>query len=245
VHAALALYLLAAGAVVLVIAARIVVMRAQHSRPGSLGRPYGHTELSILAGSRRRTVIASLAALRAAGAVDAYSWGALRSVAPPPDEATAVDRAVYAAASRGASLVSVHKDEAVSAAITAVADEMRAAGALLREPGKRFYSWVRWPTLGAILLGAIVVPVFAGEPAAAGIGVFCAAWPFLIFAVGFIEYDAGRSRLGRRTAQQATACDLGTAVALHGVRALWAADASFADRARVPDELPEEKSDAD
>ena len=239
----LPLLLLAAGSVVLTAAARILVVRAQYTRPGNLGRPYGHTELSVLTQVRQRAVLASLGALRAAAAIDAFKWGAFHPEGPPPDEATAVDRAVYAAVARRASLVSINKDETVAAAIAAVEDELRAVGALQKEPNRRLNAWIRWPTMCAVLLGATVVPTVAyGTPVWLGPLLFFTGGPFLILAT-IAETDASQTRFGQRILQQAEARDLGTAVALHGVEALWAADGPFAERGRLPRKDPSAGSD--
>jgi uncharacterized protein (TIGR04222 family) len=238
VHEAEALYLLAAGAIVLAVVARIVVLRAQCTRPGELGRPYGHIELSLLTGNRRLAVLASLGALRAAGSIDAHSWGAFRAEAPPPDEATAVDRAVYAAIGRGASLVTLNKDETVAGALAAVEDELRTVGALPRMPSRRFYARVYQPLLAAFVIAPIIFALIYHSPVWGGIALFLTAAPFVVTTIAVVLYDRGTTRFGRRTREHASAHDLPTAVALNGVEALWAADRPFAERGRLPQPDP-------
>jgi hypothetical protein len=104
---------------------------------------------------------------------------------------------------------------------------------------------VRWPTLGAVLLGATVVPMVAyGAPAWLGPLLFFTGGPFLILAL-ITEHKAPQTRFGRRILRQAEPRDLGTAVALQGVDALWAADGPFAERARPPRQDPAAPSDGD
>jgi uncharacterized protein (TIGR04222 family) len=102
--------------------------RARHLTP---------TQAALLGGDRRLAVYSSLAALRAARAVDTDPGGKLRQVGHPPAGLSELDRAVHAAAGRGVSARSVPTDPAVADVLQRTEDQLTAAGWLLDADRRR------------------------------------------------------------------------------------------------------------
>jgi hypothetical protein len=133
--------------------------------------------------------------------------------------------------------------------VTAVEADLRAAGALTKALHRRFYNRTAWGTVAILLVGTALVPVAYGDPPWVGLALFVTAAPFVVLAVAIVTLDNRRSRLGKRlrdkALEQRAALDLGRAVAVRGVAALWEADRPFAARARLPDDDPDALSGGD
>src|SRR5258706_1323148 len=92
------------GLAALAIIAVLIWRRAYTAGPSlRTARDLTPTQAALINGDRRLAVYSSLAALRAAGAVESDKGGKLRQAALPPVGASELDRAIYAVTRNGIS----------------------------------------------------------------------------------------------------------------------------------------------
>lgn len=205
-------------------------------------------ETAYLGGGARLAVIASLAGLRAAGSVDAGN-GRLSAVAAMPAGASALDQAVYDAASRRVAQQALVGDPRVTDRLADIQAEL-ARMALLYSPVQRgrirFFGWslVLLAALGVVRTGAGIIN---GRP----VGVLVMLTVLVAVAAvmslrrstitrrGRERLEATRAVHGHLDPSQAPSMAVygmaGAAmgVALYGAGALWTADPTFAAEAEV------------
>src|SRR5688500_689444 len=104
------------------------------------------TQAALINGDRRLAVYSSLAALRAAGAIESDKRGYLRQTALPPAGASELDRAVYAVTRNGISATGVQTHQSVRDVLDRTEAELARAGWILDAPARR-----------AVRMGALVV----------------------------------------------------------------------------------------
>jgi uncharacterized protein (TIGR04222 family) len=232
---------------VLAVAGRLLAGRADapsltagEPRPG---------DIAYLAGGESLAVYSSLGALRAAGAVEAAPGGTVAVTGLPPAGASDLDRAVHAAAGRGARASAIRWDDTVEAALKAVERRLIDAGAL-RSDVERWKQ--RWGSLALFLVGCL-----GGARIAAGSANHKPIMYVVLATVGVFVFSRilwfvpRTTRRGKRTlarlrhqnkhlrpAQKpswttygATGAAMG--VALFGTAALWEADPVFAQQANI------------
>jgi uncharacterized protein (TIGR04222 family) len=225
-----------------IVVARRVVVRAHRTEPGDLGRPYGHTEIALLTQTTTRAILASIGALRDAGAIDA-EVGHFFAIGRLPPGMSPVDQAVYWAVTDRPTWREVEQNPDTAAAVEVVEDELRAAGALMKAPIPRFRRRTILWTLAVIAAGTVGLTIAAGAPffvgLFAGLGLMIPAGPFLALGIGYVAMDLRLSRAGNRVLRRAAPSDLGRAVALAGVGEMWQADPVFAARAGLPESDPD------
>jgi uncharacterized protein (TIGR04222 family) len=242
----LRLYLIAA----VVVAAYSIWMRRRAGRAatGSDRTPRA-AELAYLNGGESTVIYASLAGLRAAGAVSVGALGELTVTAELPAGATRLDHAIHDAARRHVPARALRNDPGVGTALREILDGLIRAGWVLDDEQRARARLGAWLLLG--LAGFGVVRLVAGIANDRPVGYLVA----LIAATGLAALAlrrvprnartaAGRRMLTRtRRANRhlrpnqapawstygATGAALG--VALYGTAALWAADPVFASDA--------------
>lgn len=222
-----------------------ILLRRAAGGPDQPGRTPTPAEAALLAEGTDRAVYASVAGLRAAGALGTGTGQQLVATGPLPIGATRLDGAVYEAARRGVALRQVPSDPLVASALAEVQASAKGAGWLL-DAGQRGRARMG----GLLLLGLTafgVVRVFAGLANERPVG-FLSLLTFAtaLLAIGFLAAAprisrAGRSALARlrngnahlnpkQSPAWATYGVTGAAlgVAIYGTAALWAADPAFA-----------------
>ncbi|MEV0135073.1 TIGR04222 domain-containing membrane protein [Dactylosporangium sp. NPDC050688] len=139
-----------------------LIWRRGHLRGPSLrsARDLTPTQAALLNGDRRLAVYSSLAALRAAGAVDTNARGTLRQAGRVPTGAGELDRAVHAAAGRRVPVRSVQTDAAVSGVLRRTEEQLTLAGWLMDEDRRRGVRIASFIVFAAAALG--VARIVAG-----------------------------------------------------------------------------------
>ncbi|MGX6601011.1 TIGR04222 domain-containing membrane protein [Micromonosporaceae bacterium Da 78-11] len=208
-------------------------------------------QVAYLTGGARPAVYATLAGLRAAGAVESRPDHTLRRCGPLPRGATALDQAVYAAAGRRVEARRIETDDQVRTAVEQLRVGLEHAGLVVTDRTRR------WSRLGEFLIGILTVVglmtlVLTGEPDAPG-GI-----PLVLLGVGFLTWltlvsiaprrstRAGAEFLAELTARHqhlapsmspayATYGPVGAAlgVALFGPLTMYAIDPVFAEQIEV------------
>jgi uncharacterized protein (TIGR04222 family) len=244
----LVLYGIVAGAVLaLAVAGRVLAGRADApSLTAGEPRP---SDIAYLAGGARLAVYSSLGALRAAGAVEAAPGEKITVTGLPPAGASDLDRAVHAAATRGARTSAIRWDDTVEAALKATEQRLIDAGAL-RSERERWRQ--RWGSLALFLVGCLGVARIAAGSANHKPILYVVLATVAVFGFSRILWFVPRTtRLGKRTLARlrrehtylrpgqaaswttygATGAAMG--VALFGTAALWEADPVFAQQANI------------
>src|SRR5258706_7875376 len=134
-----------AAFLIVAIAIRLSVTRASASGPSRMPTA---SEVAVLVGGRTQAVYASVAALRAVGALGNGARGKLTATGPLPSGATPIDAAVHDAAGRGIKVTQLSTDLRVQAAFTELETRIAGTGWLL-DPGAR----TRARLGGVLLLG--------------------------------------------------------------------------------------------
>ncbi|GAA2582922.1 hypothetical protein GCM10010399_10820 [Dactylosporangium fulvum] len=238
------------GLAALAIVAVLIWRRSYTGGPSvRKGHALTSTQAALLNGDRRLAVYSSLAALRAAGAIESDSRGYLKQVNHPPTGASELDRAVYAAAGREITARGAQNDRLVNNVLARTEAEMAREGWLLDDNTRRTVRMGALVVFAVVALG--VIRVFAGignnKPVT---NLILLMIPVIV--VAFLLLNVPRvSASGKRLLNtmrreshhlhprqspawstygpQAAALSVG----LFGVGAIWLADPSFAEAAEL------------
>ncbi len=239
---------LAAGLVFLVAAVGLRLSTAV-AGPDHLVRQPSRGEVAYLTGGPRQAVYASLAGLRAAGAVGLADQGALVQTGPAPAGLNPLDQAVHDAAARGVRVVDLHTDRRVKSAVDELTAIVDRAGWLVSDAARTR------ARLGGLLLFALaafgVVRIAAGVTNDRPVGWLVLA-TIVVGILGFVFRRVPRLTRAARTVLAQTAQanrhlapnqspawatygpnGAAMGVALYGTTALWAADPTFAQEAGI------------
>jgi uncharacterized protein (TIGR04222 family) len=234
---------------VVILAGAIIWRRRYTSGPTGPLRSLTPTEVALLTGGRELAVYSSLAALRAAEAVQ-IEGGHLRQIGPVPSGAPELDRAIHAAAGlRSLRSRDVAADPAVAAVLERTEAELTESGLIL-SPAVRAH--VRRGALaGVALLVFGIVRAIAGTQngkpignlvlllVLAGAGTLALAYvPRLSRAARASVATLRRDASHLRPSQSPSWATYGPAsaalgVGLFGTAAIWAADPAFAADAEI------------
>ena len=230
----------------------VLIWRRAYTRGPSLrsARDLTATQAALLNGDRRLAVYSSLAALRAAGAIESDPRGYLRQIGHPPTGASELDRAVYALAGHnGITATGVQSHQSIREVLDRAESELGRLGWILDEDARR---GVR---MGAAIVFAIVAVGIARIISGIGndkpvFNLILLVIPVVIFAFALLNTPRV-TRSGKRMltkmrndvrhlspsqspswstyGPQAAALSVG----LFGVGALWLADPAFAQAAEL------------
>ncbi len=238
------------GALAVFFAAAIVirlrVTRSDHG--GDAGQPTPG-EIAMLEGGRSRAMYASIAGLRAVGAVGTGARGALTVTGPVPPGMTRLDHAVHDAAGRGVRVTNLIADHRVASTLDELGAEIERSGWALDSTKRSSARLGGWMLLGLGGFGIVRMVAGIANDKAVGFIVVLAAIAF--FAGAMLMRVPRQSAAGKRAIAQArrrhahlapsqapawsTYGMAGAAmgVALFGTSALWAADPAFAGEAGI------------
>jgi uncharacterized protein (TIGR04222 family) len=144
-----------AGLAVLAIITAFIWRRASLRGPSlRRARDLTPTQAALLNGDRRLAVYSSLAALRAAGAIDTNNRGKLRQVNRTPVGAGELDRTIIAATGRGVTARTVQTDPAVVDVLKRTEDQLTLAGWLVDEDRRRAVRVAAFIVFAVVAVGA-------------------------------------------------------------------------------------------
>ena len=225
--------------------------------PGARPAPViGHTQVALLLGSRTRAVLASIAMLRAAGAIDSADDGTLFTLPAAPTGANDTDRAILAEVNRGGSSWPwINNDGYTATTLRTAAVQLHRAG--LIATSTKWASRIAWMTTAVAVVEFIGLLPLTGVPFADGPALVITGSPFVI-AVGLGLVRLPPSSRARRRIEGAARREhgppnpgpagrwptdpqqAGMVVAVRGISAIWDADPAFAKRARLPVRDPDD-----
>jgi len=207
------------------------------------------TQAALINGDRRLAIYSSLAALRAAGAVESDSRGTLKQLNHPPVDSSELDRAVYAAAGRQVTAVAAQSDKAVRALLDRTEAELAQQGWILDEPARRSVRQGALVVFAVVALGIarVVAGVSNDRPVTnlvlLMIPVIVVAFALLrvprVSAAGKRQLTRMRGRVQHLSPRQSPSWstygpqDAALSVGLFGVGAFWLADPAFAEAAEL------------
>ena len=242
----LAVYL---GALAVFFATAVVIrLQVTRSDHGGDGQPTPG-EIAMLEGGRSRAMYASIAGLRAVGAVGVGERGALTVTGPMPPGMTRLDHAVHDAADRGVRVTNLIADHRVASSLDELTTEVERSGWALDSAKRSRARLGGWLLLG--LGGFGIVRKVAGVANDKAVGFIIVFTAIAIFAGAMLMRVPRQSAASKRAIAQARRTHAHLApshspawstygmagaamgVALFGTTALWAADPVFAGEAGI------------
>jgi uncharacterized protein (TIGR04222 family) len=231
----------------------VLVWRRAYTGGPSVAVELTATQLAFLNGGRQLAVYSSIAALRAAGAIEGEG-GRVRAVGPLPVPALELDRAVHNAAAGNPSQVEIEGDRRVQEILDRVEAGLLADGWLLTSAQRSLVRRGSLAMLAVLVLGAfrLAAGLSAGKPVGYLILMMLGVLVLVLGlrAVGVKSRAARRVLATRRSEARhlapsqhpawSTYGPSGAAlgVGLFGASALWAADPAFAEAAAIQGRYP-------